>query len=179
MPQDETGPDGLTVREIAAMIGRKGTSNVANLLRYAGVEPIGKRKTTSGAVCNVYPRDLAEQWVAQQNARKVVLPRQEPPPAAASDTAEPAPEREPVAASSLAATGSLMPAIQRPHDTKSGGNSAASSFTEALRPVKMSPAKSASMKPRATREGIRRDSASGASIAGADICFQVWRELRG
>ena len=37
-----------------------------------------------------------------------------------------------------------MPPIQRPHDTKSGGNSAASSFTEALSPVKTIPARSAS-----------------------------------
>jgi hypothetical protein len=63
----------------------------------------------------------------------------------------------------------VMPASQRPHDTSRGGISCASSFTEALRPVKKKPEMTATAKPRATREGIRRESASLWSIAGADI----------
>src|SRR5206468_3955710 len=58
---------------------------------------------------------------------------------------------------------------QRPHDTSSGGISLASSLAEALRKLKNRPATIARKKPRVTREGMRRDSESGASRAGADI----------
>src|SRR5262245_20034582 len=62
-----------------------------------------------------------------------------------------------------------MPASQRPHDTKSGGSSLTSSLAEMLRQLKNRPETTARKKPRATREGIRRDSESGASRTGADI----------
>ena len=59
-----------------------------------------------------------------------------------------------------------MPASQRPHETSSGGISLTSSLAETLRQLKNRPETTARKKPRATREGIRRDSESGASSGG-------------
>ena len=63
---------------------------------------------------------------------------------------------------------SRTPETQRPQATNSGGISLTSSFTETLRKVKSRPATIAMVKPRTTRDGIRRESASGASRAGVD-----------
>src|SRR5882757_2068502 len=62
-----------------------------------------------------------------------------------------------------------MPASQRPHETRSGGISLTSSLAETLRPLKNRPDTTARKKPRATGDGMSRDSESGASRTGADI----------
>src|SRR6185295_11694789 len=66
-----------------------------------------------------------------------------------------------------------MPASQRPHETRSGGSSLTSSLAEMLRQLKNRPETTARKKPRATREGMRRDSESGASRTGADIAQRL------
>src|ERR1044072_7537432 len=66
-----------------------------------------------------------------------------------------------------------MPPSQRPHETRSGGISLTSSLAEMLRQLKNTPDTTARKKPRATREGIRRDSESGASRTAADIAQRL------
>src|ERR1044072_8929703 len=66
-----------------------------------------------------------------------------------------------------------MPPSQRPHETRSGGISLTSSLAEMLRQLKNTPDTTARKKPRATREGIRRDSESGASAADADMASRL------
>src|SRR5215208_2383319 len=66
-----------------------------------------------------------------------------------------------------------IPASQRPHETRSGGISLTSSLAATLRQLKNRPETTARKKPRATREGMRRDSESGASRTGADIAQRL------